>query len=41
MILLEFVSGTGLVGINFSKEVKKIIFQDINKSIFEEVKKKL
>ena len=39
MILLDFGTGTGLVGINFSKEVKKIIFQDINKSIFEEVKK--
>ena len=39
MNLLDFGSGTGLVGINFSKDVKKIIFQDINKSIFEEVKK--
>ena len=39
MILLDFGTGTGLVGINFSKEVKKIIFQDINESIFDEVKK--
>ena len=39
MILLDFGTGTGLVGINFSKDVKKIIFQDVNKSIFEDVKK--
>ena len=38
-ILLDFGAGTGLVGINFAKNVKKIIFQDVNEGIFEEVKK--
>ncbi|KAK8853790.1 hypothetical protein M9Y10_016333 [Tritrichomonas musculus] len=41
MIIIDFGAGTGLVGINFLKYVKKVIFEDISESMLEQCRKNL
>ena len=40
-IILDFGTGTGLIGLNFIEEVKKVIFEDVSENMLNYLKEKL
>lgn len=41
MTIIDFGAGTGLVGINFLKNVKKVVFEDISENMLSQCRKNL